>query len=82
MPATLSDSFERYVNWLALSLFLAFILTLALVAVLDVVTNDTQLPADFFIKLPGLSLAAAFSVSYFLFAVRDAAEASGDGQTT
>jgi hypothetical protein len=37
------------------------------VAILDVITNDTQLPADFFIKLPGLSLTAVFSISFFWF---------------
>jgi Na+/H+-translocating membrane pyrophosphatase len=47
--------------------FIAFILTLCLVAILDVITNDTQLPADFFIKLPGLSLTAGFSISFFLY---------------
>lgn len=57
------------------SAFVAFFLTLVLVAILDVVTNDTQLSADFFIKLPGLSLSAGFSISFFLFHARDHAGA-------
>jgi hypothetical protein len=60
--------FDEYVTAAILrSAFVAFLLTLCLVAILDVVTNDTQLPADFFIKLPGLSLTAGFSISFFLF---------------
>lgn len=46
--------------------FVAFFLTLVLVAILDVVANNSQLPADFFIKLLGLSLTAGFSISFFL----------------
>jgi len=49
------------------SAFVAFCLTFFLVGILDVVTNHTQLPADFFIKLPGVSLSAGFSISFFLF---------------
>ena len=49
------------------SAFIAFFLTLCLVAIIDVVTNNTHLPADFFIKLPALSLTAEFSISFFLF---------------
>ena len=46
---------------------IAFFLTLCLVAILDVAANDTQMSADFFIKLPGLSLTAGFSISFFLY---------------
>lgn len=49
------------------SSFVAFILTLVFVALLDNVTNNTVLPADFYIKLPGLSLTAGFSLSFFLY---------------
>lgn len=56
----------------------AFFLTLCLVAILDVVTNNTQLPADFFIKLPGLSLTAGFSISFFLFNTLSSAHSSED----
>lgn len=48
------------------SAFIAFVLTFILVAFLDVAANHTRLPADFFVKLTGLSLSAAFSVSFFL----------------
>lgn len=47
--------------------FLAFFITLCLVAILDVITNHTQLPADFFIKLPGISLTVVFSFAFFFF---------------
>jgi hypothetical protein len=47
--------------------FLAFSITFIVVALLDGITNHTQLPADFFIKLPGISLSAVFSISFFLF---------------
>ena len=46
---------------------IAFFVTLCLVAVLDVVTNTSLLPADFFVKLLALSLTAVFSVSFFYF---------------
>ena len=45
----------------------------------DVITNDTQLPADFFIKLPGLSLSAGFSISFFLFNRNSAHSSAGGG---
>jgi len=46
---------------------ISFFVTLCLVAVLDVITNKSLLPADFFVKLSALSLTAVFSISYFLF---------------
>ena len=61
------------------SAFVAFFLTLFLVAILDIITNQTQLPADFFIKLPGISLTAGFSISYFIFNVKDRGQSSEDG---
>lgn len=63
------------------SAFIAFFLTVCLVAILDVVTNNTQLPADFFIKLPGLSLTAEFSISFFLFNVFSSPHSSEDRWT-
>ena len=47
--------------------FLSFFITFIVVALLDPITNHTQLPADFFIKLPGISLSAVFSISFFFF---------------
>ena len=61
--------------------FIAFFLTLCLVAILDVVTNNTQLPADFFIKLPGLSLTAGFSIAFFLFNFLNSPHSSEDRWT-
>lgn len=49
------------------SAMVAFLITLCLVAILDVVTNNSQLPADFYIKLPSFSLTAGFSISYYIF---------------
>ena len=63
------------------SAFIAFFLTLCLVAMLDVVTNSSQMPADFFIKLPGLSLSAEFSISFFLFNVFSSPYSSEDRWT-
>lgn len=45
---------------------IACFLTLFLVGILDVVTNTSQLPADFFIKLPGVMLTAGYSIPFFL----------------
>ncbi|MBI1358216.1 MAG: hypothetical protein GC160_28105 [Acidobacteria bacterium] len=44
---------------------IAFLTTLCFVAFLDGAANHTDLPADFFIKLPGISLTAVFSLCYF-----------------
>lgn len=55
------------------SALFGFLLTLGLVAILDVITNTSQLPADFYIKLPGLSLTAGFGLSFFLFNFLDKA---------
>lgn len=49
------------------SALFGFILTLFLVAILDVITNTSQLPADFYIKLPGFSLTAGFGLYFFVF---------------
>ncbi len=58
------------------SAFIAFILTFGLVAFLDVAANHTQLPADYYIKLPGLSLSAGFSLSFFLYNFFNSPDAS------
>lgn len=63
------------------SSFIAFFLTLVLVAILDGFTNSSQLPADFFIKLPGLSLTAGFSISFFLYNFINAPDSSEEGWT-
>lgn len=60
------------------SALIAFILTLCLVAMLDVAANDTQLSADLFIKLPGLLLTAAFSISFFLLNFLNSLQSSDD----
>jgi hypothetical protein len=44
---------------------MAFVVTLLLVAVLDYRADYSELPAGFFIKLPGFALLATYSVSYF-----------------
>lgn len=49
------------------SSFVAFLLTFLCMGILDVVVKTTQIPADFFIKLPGFLLAATFSFSYLIF---------------
>ena len=49
------------------SALVSFFVTLPLVVLLDVVTNHTMLPADFFIKLPAFSLAASFSICFFFW---------------
>lgn len=60
------------------SAFIAFVVTFLLLAFLDVAANDTQLPADFFIKLPALSLGAAFSISYFAQVFSEATRSTDD----
>ncbi len=45
---------------------IAFMTTLCFVAFLDGAANHTDLPADFFIKLPAISLTAVFSLCYFV----------------
>lgn len=45
--------------------FAAFLVAMPTVVVLDIVTNRTSLPADFFIKLPGVALTATFSLTFF-----------------
>ena len=45
----------------------SFFITLPTVVLLDIVTNHTQLPADFFIKIPSFLLAASFSLSFFFW---------------
>ena len=57
--------------------FAAFCVTVPTVVFLDIVTNDTTLPADFFIKLPGFTLTATFSLAYF-YLNRDTREESDD----
>lgn len=47
------------------SAFVTFLVTLPTVVLLDIVTNHTTLPADFFIKLPGIALTATFSLCFF-----------------
>lgn len=58
---------EYVTETLKRSASIAFFLTFVLLAWLDVAANHTQLPADYFIKLPIVSMAAAFSVSYFCY---------------
>lgn len=41
-------------------------LTVVLLAILDIITNTTELPADFFIKIPLFTLLGIFSISFFL----------------
>ena len=47
------------------SALVAFVVTVIIVAVLDNRAAETDLPPDFFIKLPGFALLAAFSLSFF-----------------
>lgn len=49
------------------SAVVAFLVTLMSVALLDNVTNNTELPADFYIKLPGVTLTATFSLCFFFW---------------
>jgi len=58
--------------------FISFIVTFIVVALLDDITNHSQLPADFFIKLPGISLAATFSISFFFFNRNDGDDDQGE----
>ena len=52
---------------------IACFMTLMVLAVLDIVTNTTMLPADFFIKIPSITLLAVFSLSFF-FLNRDSSD--------
>ena len=45
--------------------WIAWFATVILLAILDIVTNTSELPADFFIKIPSFTLLALFSISFF-----------------
>lgn len=52
---------------------IAWFVTIILFAVLDIITNTTELPADFFIKIPFFTLLGVFSISFFLI-IRDGSD--------
>lgn len=43
---------------------ISFFVTVVVVGVLDIIANNTQQPADFFIKLVGFSLTAVFAIAF------------------
>ena len=52
---------------------IACFVTIILLAILDIITNTTQLTADFFIKIPLFTLLGIFSISLFLL-MRDTSD--------
>ena len=63
------------------SALVAFVVTLILFVFLDNRADHSQLPAGFYIKLPGFALLSAFSVSYF-FLNRGSTEGGGGERET
>lgn len=62
--ADLVDSYV--VEALKRAALVAFLVTLPTIVLLDVATNHTSLPADFFIKLPGVALTASFGITFLI----------------